>query len=126
MKILEDFRLSFSLEGYPLEVPAEDLLASVTVRPEATIFTYSHAAFRVRQIIFVPIDEPAVVMLLDVSRRCRSGSRRRSGRGSIDVAGRLMTPYVSWNENDHVYALTEESRRFAGCHRFACPRRTCR
>ena len=39
VKILEDFRLSFSLEGYPLDVPAEDLLASVIVRPEATIFT---------------------------------------------------------------------------------------
>src|SRR5687768_11885545 len=48
LKILEDFRLSFSLEGYPLDVPAEDMLASITVRPEATIFTYSHAAFRVR------------------------------------------------------------------------------
>src|SRR5688572_30242716 len=46
LKILEDFRLSFNLAGYPLDVPSEDLLASVTVRPEATIFTYSHAAFR--------------------------------------------------------------------------------
>src|SRR5687768_5192173 len=66
LKILEDFRLSFSLEGYPLAVPAEDLLASISARPEATTLTYSHAAFRVRQILFVPIDQPAVVMLLDV------------------------------------------------------------
>jgi len=67
MKILEDLRLSFSLEGYPLDVPAEEMLASIRVLPEATIFTYSHAAFVVRQIIFVPVDEPAIVMLLDVS-----------------------------------------------------------
>jgi glycogen debranching enzyme len=114
MKILEDFRLSFTLEGYPLDVPAEDLLASVTVRPEATIFTYSHAAFRVRQIIFVPIDEPAVVMLLDVSTTLpiRITAAFRPRLRLMWPAG-AMTPNVSWNENDHVYALTEESRRFA-------------
>ena len=30
LKVLEDFRLSFSLEGYPLDVPAEEMLASIT------------------------------------------------------------------------------------------------
>ena len=114
VKILEDFRLSFNLEGYPLEVPAEDLLASVTVRPEATIFTYSHAAFRVRQIIFVPIDEPAIVMLLDVATTLpiRITATFRPRLRLMWPAG-SMTPSVSWNENEHVYAVTEESRRFA-------------
>lgn len=115
LKILEDFRLSFSLEGYPLDVPAEDLLTSATVRPEATIFTYSHAAFRVRQIIFVPIDEPAIVMLLDVSTTLpiRISAAFRPRLRLMWPAG-AMTPYVSWNEGEHVYVLTEESRRFAG------------
>jgi glycogen debranching enzyme len=114
LKIFEDFRLSFTLEGYPLEVPAEDLLASATVRPEATIFTYSHAAFRVRQIIFVPIDEPAIVMLLDVSTTLpiRITAAFRPRLRLMWPAG-SMTPYVSWNEQGHFYALSEESRRFA-------------
>jgi hypothetical protein len=43
LKILEDFRLSFSLAGYPLDVPAEELLTTATVRPDSTVFTYSHA-----------------------------------------------------------------------------------
>jgi len=115
LKILEDFRLSFSLEGYPLEVPAEDMLADVRVTPEATIFTYSHAAFSVRQIIFVPLDEPAVVMLLDVSTTLpiRITAAFRPRLRLMWPAG-LMTPYVSWDDREHVYALTEESRRFAG------------
>lgn len=115
MKILEDFRLSFSLEGYPLEVPAEEMLASIRVLPEATIFTYSHAAFTLRQTIFVPIDEAAVVMLLDVNTTLpiRITATFRPRLRLMWPAG-LMTPYVSWNESDHVYTLTEESRRFAG------------
>jgi glycogen debranching enzyme len=115
MKILEDFRLSFTLEGYPLEVPAEDMLASITVRPDATIFTYSHAAFRVRQIIFVPIDEPAIVLLLDVTTTLpiRITAAFRPRLRLMWPAG-SMTPYVSWNSTHRLYALTEETRRFAG------------
>ena len=115
LKILEDFRLSFSLEGYPLDVPAEEMLANVRVTPEATIFTYSHAAFSVRQIIFVPIDDPAVVMLLDVSTTLpiRITASFRPRLRLMWPAG-LMTPYVSWDDSERVYALTEESRRFAG------------
>ena len=115
LKILEDFRLSFSLEGYPLDVPAEEMLANVRVTPEATIFTYSHAAFTVRQIIFAPLDEPAIVMLLDVSTTLpiRITAAFRPRLRLMWPAG-LMTPYVAWDESERVYALTEESRRFAG------------
>ena len=114
LKILEDFRLSFSLDGYPLDVPAEELLAHVTVRPEATVFTYSHAAFRVRQIIFVPIDEPAIVMPLDIATTLpiRITAAFRPRLRLMWPAG-LMTPYVSWNESEHIYTLGEESQRFA-------------
>jgi glycogen debranching enzyme len=115
LKILDDFRLSFSLEGYPLELPAEELLASITARPEATILTYSHAAFSVRQILFAPLDHPAVVMLLDVKTTLPiriTGSFRPRLR-LMWPAG-LMTGYVSWNETDHLYTLSEETRRFAG------------
>ena len=115
LKILEDFRLSFSLEGYPLAVPAEDLLASIDARPEATILTYSHAAFRVRQILFVPFDQPAIVMLLDVQTTLpmRLTASFRPRLRLMWPAG-LMTPFVSWNEKSGVYTIGEESRRFAG------------
>ena len=66
LKILDDFELSFRVQGYPLEIPGADTLTRISVRPEATIFTYSHAAFTVRQIIFAPVEEPGIVMLLEV------------------------------------------------------------
>ncbi len=114
LQVADDFRLTFALEGYPLPVPAEELLATIAASPEATVFTYSHAAFTVRQILFVPVHEPAVVMLLDVSTTLpmRITASFRPRLKLMWPAG-LMTPYVSWNETDRVYTLTEESRKFA-------------
>jgi glycogen debranching enzyme len=115
VKILEDFRLLFTLRGYPLEIPAEDILATITTRPEATTFTYSHAAFTVRQIIFVPIDQPAIIMLMDVQTTLpiRITAAFRPRLRLMWPAG-LMTPNISWSETEHIYTVTEESRRFAG------------
>jgi len=115
LKILDDFNLSFELQGYPLEIHANDIAASITVRPEATILTYSHAAFTVRQIIFAPIDEPGIIMLLDVQSvlpMTINGSFRPRLR-LMWPAG-LMTGYLGWDEKERVYYITEETNRFAG------------
>lgn len=115
LKILDDFELSFRLEGYPLEIPAADIAADIEVRPEATIFTYAHAAFTVRQIITAPIDEPGIVMLLDVR-----SVLPLTIVGSFRPRLRLMWPAGSmtanagWDEGARVYDLGEETRKFAG------------
>src|SRR5262245_57269734 len=36
LKLIDDFRLSFRLEGYPLEIEGTDIASYVSVRPEAT------------------------------------------------------------------------------------------
>ena len=36
LKILDDFALSFRLDGYPLDIDGRDIMASIHVRPEAT------------------------------------------------------------------------------------------
>ncbi|HEX8088198.1 MAG TPA: amylo-alpha-1,6-glucosidase, partial [Blastocatellia bacterium] len=115
LKILDDFKLSFQLRGYPLEINGADVAASVNVRPEATTFTYSHAAFTVRQIIFAPIEEQGVVMLLDV-RSVLPLTVTCSFRPKLSLmwpAG-LMTPYVGWDEKSRVYTIGEETGRFVG------------
>ncbi len=45
LKVLDDFALDFQIEGYNLPFRGVDLLTNIEVRPEATIFTYSHARF---------------------------------------------------------------------------------
>ncbi|HVG19429.1 MAG TPA: GH116 family glycosyl hydrolase, partial [Blastocatellia bacterium] len=115
LKILDDFKLFFQLEGYPLEISGADVEASINVRPEATTFTYSHAAFTARQIIFAPVEEQGIIMLLDVRSvlpltvTCSFRPRLRL----MWPAG-LMTGYVGWDERSRAYTIGEETNRFVG------------
>jgi glycogen debranching enzyme len=114
LKLAQDVKLLFRLEGYPLDVEGGDAAVWMDVRPEATIVTYSHAAFTVRQVVFAPVHEPAVVMLLDVQSvlpMTVSGTFRPRLR-LMWPAG-LMTGDLGWDEKDRVYSITEESKRFA-------------
>ena len=115
LKILDDFRLSFRLQGYPLDIQGAETMTSITVRPEATILTYTHAAFTIRQIIFAPLEEQGVVMLLDVQ-SVLPLTITASFRPRLKLmwpAG-LMTGNLGWDEKSHRYYITEETRRYVG------------
>lgn len=115
LKILDDFNLSFQLQGYPLDIHGPDITVAINTRPEATTFTYSHAAFTVHQTIFAPIEEQGIVMLLDVQSvlpMVITGSFRPKLR-LMWPAG-LMTGWLGWNEKEHVYTIGEETNRFVG------------
>jgi glycogen debranching enzyme len=114
LKLVDDFKLSFQLEGYPLEIEGASIATGIRVRPESTTFTYSHAGFTVRQTIFAPVDEPGVVMLLDVDSTLPLtviGSFRP--RLKLMWPAGLMTANIGWDDKEHVYSLTEETNRFA-------------
>ncbi|SHK91421.1 amylo-alpha-1,6-glucosidase [Rhodothermus profundi] len=115
LKILDDLRLEFQIADYPVPLSGEETLAYIEVRPEATVLTYSHAAFTVRQILYAPVHEPGIVMLFDVQ-AVRPLTIRVAFRPDLRLmwpAG-LMTGYLGWHEEAHVYTITEETRRFAG------------
>ncbi len=115
LKILDDFEPSFRIAGYPLEFSGADTLVRIETRPEATVFTYSHAAFTVRRIVFVPHDEPAVVMLFEIeSALPLTLSVSFRPRLRLSWPAGLMTGSLSWDEKLHAYSITEESRRYAG------------
>jgi glycogen debranching enzyme len=114
IKVLDEFQLLFALDGYPVPIPAAELPATIDVRPEATIFTYTHAAFTVREILIAPIDAPGLMVLLDVQT-----TLPMTVVGRFRPALRLMwpapsqTPNTSWDANAHVYELTEDTGRIA-------------
>ncbi len=115
LKILRDLRLEFQIADYPVPLSGEETLAYIEARPEATVLTYSHAALTVRQILYAPLHEPGIVMLLDVQ-AVRPLTIRVAFRPDLRLmwpAG-LMTGYLAWNEEGHFYTITEETRRFAG------------
>ncbi|MFL6253875.1 MAG: amylo-alpha-1,6-glucosidase [Pyrinomonadaceae bacterium] len=115
LQILDDFELSFRVEGYPLEFRGVDTATLIDVRPEATTITYSHAAFTVKQTIFAPLDEPGICMLLDVDSALPVvvTARFRPRLKLMWPAG-LMTPSLSWDEKQRAYFIYEETGRYAG------------
>jgi glycogen debranching enzyme len=120
LKLVDDFTLGFLLEGYPLEIEGPRIAKWIDVRPEATTFTYSHAGFTVRQVIFAPVDEPGIVMLLDVQ-SVLPLTVVASFRPRLKLmwpAG-LMTGDVGWDEKAQAYSITEETKRFAAV--IGCP-----
>jgi len=66
IKLLHNFRLEFQQEGQLEPLRAETLLRQVVTRPESTTLVYVHPTFSVREIIWTPLDEPAVVISFEV------------------------------------------------------------
>ncbi len=115
LKILDDFALDFQIEGYNLPFRGADLLTNIEVRPEATIFTYSHAAFTVRQIVYAPIEEQGLIVLLDI-KTILPMTLAVSFRPKLKLmwAGNTMTPFVENDEKQKFYVIGEESKKFFG------------
>ncbi len=114
LKVLDDLWFSFTLQGYPLEIDGRDIMGSITVRPDATILEYAHAAFTIRQVMFAPIDEAAAVILLQV-RTTLPLKITASFRPRLRLMwpATSMTANVGWDDRAHLYSLTEETQRFA-------------
>ena len=66
IKWLHDFELSFRIPKYTAPIPGRSVAHSVVERPEGVTIEYAHEQFTVREHIFVPLDLPAVVILLEV------------------------------------------------------------
>ena len=136
LKLLDGFELSFRIEGYPLEFRGTETAVRINVRPEATVFTYSHAAFTVRQIIFAPLDEPGVIMLLDVNsvlpmtirRLVPAGAETRLARRPDDRQHRVGRKAARLLHHGRVQAVCRRRRLARGARRFpdALPGRAAR
>ncbi len=115
MKILDDLEFYFRIEGYNLPFRGSDLLTGINVRPEATTFTYSHAAFTVKQIVYAPVDEQGLLILLDIQTTLPM---------TVDVAfrpklklmwaGNMMTGFYGQDEKEKYYYIGEETQKFFG------------
>jgi glycogen debranching enzyme len=66
-KPLRNFDLQFFTGSSTTPISSKDIVKSISVTPEATTITYSYESFSVREIIIVPVEEPGVIILLDVN-----------------------------------------------------------
>src|SRR4030095_4864488 len=120
LKVLDALRFRVQLDGYPVPMSVNELPGTIEVRPEATILTWSHAAFTIKQVVFAPIDEPAIVVLFDIDTVLPMtviGSSRPMLPPMWPAAA--ATANTGWDAVAHAYELSEDSGRFAA--RIAVP-----
>ncbi|KPK08562.1 MAG: hypothetical protein AMS20_01875 [Gemmatimonas sp. SG8_28] len=112
MKLAADFGLSFVIPDYLEPVRGADVARTVTVRPELTTITYSHATFTVRQHILSPLDERGLLVLLDVE-TLRPLEIVTSFRMVLQDAwpGGFGGQYVFWDAAERAFVLSESTRR---------------
>src|SRR4026207_335534 len=66
IKWLHDLELFFRIPKYVEPIPGHSVAGRMVQRPEGLTIEYAYEQFTVRQHVFVPLDQPAVIMLLEV------------------------------------------------------------
>ncbi len=112
IKWLHDFELSFRVPKYTEPIAGHTIATSITERAEGVTIEYTYEQFTVKQHIFVPLDKPAVIMLLEVD-----------AIRPIDIIARFtpdvhfMWPaglggqYLVWNQAANAFLFSESKRR---------------
>ena len=111
LKLASGFSLSFRVPEYVEPVRGADVARTVEVRPEATTITYTHATFTVREHVIAPLDEPALLLLLEVD-TYRPLEIVASFRPVLQYAwpGGLGGQYAFWSADDRAFVLSESLR----------------
>ena len=111
-KLADRFALSFKIPDYVEPIPGADVARTVEVRPEMTTITYSHATFTVKEHILAPLDEPGLLILLDV-RTIHPLEIIASFRMVFQYAwpGAFGGQYTYWDDDNHAFVLSESLAR---------------
>lgn len=112
-QILENFRLQYRFADSPAPDDLSHYAEAIEVLPERTTITYSHPLFTIRQYIFVPVDEPAIIMLLEIDTY-----RELEIYASFFPRLQPMWPggmggqYATWRDDLNAYLISESRRKF--------------
>jgi hypothetical protein len=113
IKVMRDFRLAVYFDGALDPVPLSDLAERVDVSPGRVTITHSHAAFTIRQTWVAALDQPALLVLLDIDT-----NRPLRLRATLIPEMKPMWPASfggqssDWDDELHALVLTEGLRRF--------------
>jgi glycogen debranching enzyme len=113
LRIIRGFELAFQTPLYADAVRGRDVARSVEVTPAGATITYVHPAFTVRQRIFVPVNEPAVVMVLEVE-AIRPIEVVASFKSDLQLAwpGGIGGQYLYWRDDVNAFLVSESRRQF--------------
>jgi glycogen debranching enzyme len=113
VKLLHDFELGFKIPDYSEPIPGYRVAKRVIVRPELMTVVYSHATFTVMQHFLVPLHEPGIIVLLNIS-TVRPLEIVASFQADLD----LMWPagiggqYAFYDSDNRRFILSESRREY--------------
>jgi mannosylglycerate hydrolase MGH1-like protein len=113
LRLLHGFSLSFQTPLYAEPIRAADIARRVEVTPAGVTITYTHSSFTVRERVFVPTNEPAVAIVLEVE-AVRPMEIVASFHSDLQLAwpGGLGGQYIFWNDTARAFELTEGRRQY--------------
>jgi glycogen debranching enzyme len=115
LKLLHGFNLRFQTPLYAQPIAGKDIARRVEVTPAGTTIIYSHPAFTVRQRIFAPLNEPAIVSVLEVD-AVRPIEIFAEFQSDLQYAwpGSFGGQYVFWDDKEKAFVLSESRRAVNG------------
>jgi len=115
LKLLHDFTLAFKTPLYDQPIPGKDVARRVEISPAGATIVYTHSAFTVTERLFAPLDQPAIVVVLEVDavRPIEIIARFRPDLQLAWPAG-LGGQYVAWDDAERAFVLSESRRQVNG------------
>jgi glycogen debranching enzyme len=115
LKLLHGFELAFKTPLYDQPIPGRDIARTVTVSPAGATVVYTHSAFTVTERLFAPLDQPAVVAVLEVE-AVRPIEIIARFRADLQLAwpGGFGGQYVFWDDTERAFVLSESRRQVNG------------
>jgi len=112
LKIFRGLHLRFEIEGRSL--PAESLARTVTARPESVTIQYVGDTFKVRETLFVPVQEAGAAMVFDItSPQPLNISVSFEPDFQLEWPAALGATFVNWDPKLHAFAYGEEQKKYA-------------
>jgi glycogen debranching enzyme len=112
IKWLHDLELSFQVPKYVEPIPGHTVARTITERPDGVTIEYASEQFTVRQHIFVPLDEPAVVMLLEIDAvRPLEIIARFTPDIHFAWPASLGGQYLVWDNDSRAFLFSESRRK---------------
>ncbi len=112
LKLLYGFELAFKTPLYDAPIAGRDIARSVRITPAGVTIVYAHPAFTVTQRLFAPLDDPALVSVLDVD-AVRPIEIIARFRPALQYAwpAALGGQYVFWDDREKAFILSESRRQ---------------
>jgi len=115
LKLLHGFELVFKTPLSDQPLSGRDIARTVTISPAGATIVYTHSAFTVTERVFAPLDQPAVVAVLEVE-AVRPIEIIARFRPDLQFAwpGGFGGQYVFWDDAERAFVLSESRRQVNG------------